>query len=355
MSGNRYELPQKLQNLTPYDPLTGHYRIRLDANESFLSPPPELMEELMAAVMAVDFNRYPDPYAVELCEKCAAFFGVDPSMVVAGNGSDELIGLIVSWFTEPGDTMAVVRPDFSMYSFYAQPCGLRLLAVDKDPDTLALDADALIARAREADARLLIFSNPCNPTSLAATRADVLKIVDGLTGCLVVVDEAYMDFAEGSILRLAGERDNLIVLKTCSKAFGMAAIRLGFAVANPVLIGAVKAAKSPYNVNSMTQAAGCVLFSHPDYLAGCADEIKASRVALCRELSALAGEKAEILDMRPTCANFVFLRLTDAKGVYEALLARGIAVRLMGDRLRVSAGAPIENRALLSTLREILR
>lgn len=164
-----------------------------------------------------------------------------------------------------------------------------------------------------------------------------------------------MDFAEGSILRLAGERDNLIVLKTCSKAFGMAAIRLGFAVANPVLIGAVKAAKSPYNVNSMTQAAGCVLFNHPDYLAGCADEIKASRDALCRELSALAGEKAEILDMRPTCANFVFLRLTDAKGVYEALLARGIAVRLMGDRLRVSAGAPIENRALLSTLREILR
>ena len=337
MSGNRYELPQKLQNLTPYDPLTGHYRIRLDANESFLSPPPELMEELMAAVMAVDFNRYPDPYAVELCEKCAAFFGVDPSMVVAVNGSDELIGLIVSWFTEPDDTMAVVRPDFSMYSFYAQPCGLRLLAIDKDPDTLALDADALIARAREADARLLIFSNPCNPTSLAATRADVLKIVDGLPGCLVVVDEAYMDFAEGSILRLAGERDNLIVLKTCSKAFGMAAIRLGFAVANPVLIGAVKAAKSPY------------------YLAGCADEIKASRDALCRELSALAGEKAEILDMRPTCANFVFLRLTDAKGVYEALLARGIAVRLMGDRLRVSAGAPIENRALLSTLREILR
>ena len=207
------ELPQKLQNLTPYDPLTGHYRIRLDANESFLSPPPELMEELMAAVMAVDFNRYPDPYAAELCEKCAAFFGVDPSMVVAGNGSDELIGLIVSWFTEPDDTMAVVRPDFSMYSFYAQPCGLRLLAIDKDPDNLALDADALIARAREADARLLIFSNPCNPTSLAATRADVLKIVDGLPGCLVVVDEAYMDFAEGSILRLAGERDNLIVLK----------------------------------------------------------------------------------------------------------------------------------------------
>ena len=251
--------------------------------------------------------------------------------------------------------MAVVSPDFSMYSFYAQPCGLRLLTVEKDPGTLVLDVDALISRAREADARLLIFSNPCNPTSLAATRADILKIVDGLPGCLVVVDEAYMDFAEGSILRMAGEHDNLIVLKTCSKAFGMAAIRLGFAVARPGLILALKAAKSPYNVNSMTQAVGCVLFSHPDYLAGCADEIRASRDTLCRELSALAGEKAEILDMRPTCANFVFLRLTDAKGVYEALLARGIAVRLMGDRLRVSAGAPIENRALLSTLREILR
>ena len=138
----------------------------------------------------------------------------------------------------------------------------------------------LISRAREADAKLLIFSNPCNPTSLAATQADILRIVNGLPGCLVVVDEAYMDFAEGSILRMAGEHDNLIVLKTCSKAFGMAAIRLGFAVARPGLILALKAAKSPYNVNSMTQAVGCVLFSHPGYLTGCANEIKSARDCL---------------------------------------------------------------------------
>ena len=354
MSGNRYELPQKLQNLTPYDPLTGNYRIRLDANESFLSPPPELMEELMAAVMAVDFNRYPDPYAVELCEKCAAFFGVDPSMVVAGNGSDELIGLIVSWFTEPGDTMAVVRPDFSMYSFYAQPCGLRLLAIDKDPDTLALDADALIARAREADARLLIFSNPCNPTSLAATRADVLKIVDGLPGCLVVVDEAYMDFWDQSLLGEVEEHDNLIILRTCSKMLGMAALRLGFAVANSRLTGVLRAAKSPYNVNAVTQAMANVVLANPVYQDVYRELLIASRDGLLGGFRGLEedGLVERVYDSR---TNFVYVRLKDAGRMYALLCDRGILVRRFGDRhLRVTAATQAENEELLAVMRFLL-
>ena len=109
-----YELPEKLKNLIPYAPLEGLFNIRLDANESFLSPPPELLSEFAQAICSIDFNRYPDPYCTELCEAFAGFFSVAPSHVVAGNGSDELIGLIVSWFTNPGDVMVTVTPDFSM-------------------------------------------------------------------------------------------------------------------------------------------------------------------------------------------------------------------------------------------------
>ena len=258
-------MAEKLQNLVPYSPLEGDYPIRLDANESFLSPPPELLQQIGDAVARIPFNRYPDPYCVALCEKFASFFGVRPSNVVAGNGSDELIGLIVSSFAGAGDRMAVVKPDFSMYAFYAQAAGVSVEVFEKPAETLALDADALVAFARERDVRLVILSNPCNPTSLSASRGSVLRIVEGLPDRLVVIDEAYMDFSTGSVLDVVDRYDNLIVLKTCSKAFGMAAIRLGFAVSHPTLAIALKAAKPPYNVNSMTQAIGCLLFDNPDY------------------------------------------------------------------------------------------
>ncbi len=279
----------------------------MDANESFLSPPPELLRQIGDAVARVPFNRYPDPYCVALCEKFASFFGVRPSNVVAGNGSDELIGLIVSSFAGAGDRMAVVKPDFSMYAFYAQAAGVSVEVFEKPAETLALDADALVAFARERDVRLVILSNPCNPTSLSASRGSVLP------DRLVVIDEAYMDFSTGSILDVVDRYDNLIVLKTCSKAFGMAAIRLGFAVSHPTLAIALKAAKPPYNVNSMTQAIGCLLFDNPDYLRACTRQIVESRDRLYREMKRLAEEKSGRLEVVESCANFVFAR--PAEGV----------------------------------------
>ena len=134
----------------------------------------------------------------------------------------------------------------------------------------------------------------------------------------------------------------------------MAAIRLGFAVAGTQITLALKAAKSPYNVNSMTQAAGCVLLSHPDYLRGCTEQIKASRTELYQKILALAKEKAEILEVADTCANFVFLQMLDARRVFDALSARGIIVRLMAPRLRITAGTAEENREVVGALREIL-
>lgn len=349
-----YRLPKKLDGLVPYEPLAGSFLVRLDANESFLAPSAKLHQAIRDAIAAVQFNRYPDPFCVGLCEKCAAFFGADPRQIVAGNGSDELIGLLISSFVERGEGMAVVAPDFSMYRFYAQLNGVKVHTFTKDSGTLALDSDALIALVKEKNARLLILSNPCNPTSLTASRAEVLKLVRALD-CLVVIDEAYMDFADGSVLDEVGKYDNLVVLKTCSKAFGMAAIRLGFAFAPPPIANALRAVKSPYNVNSMTQAAGCALFEHGDELHACTERIKASRDALYRHLMALSerlGGKIEVLNTR---ANFIYLRLDDAAQVFDGLCERGIAVRLMEPYLRISAGSEIENEAVSTALEQLIR
>lgn len=347
-----YKLPERLKKLEPYEPVAGEFPIRLDANESFLSAPDWLRDEIAEAVRATAFHRYPDPLCTKLREGFAAFYGVNPELVTVGNGSDELISLIINTFLGPQDTMGMVRPDFSMYSIYAQQAGVPIAVYEK-PGSLEIDVDKLIAFIKAHNVRLLMLSNPCNPTSQAAAMEEMLKIVESLD-CLVVVDEAYMDFSEGSILRLTEQYDNLIVLKTCSKV-GMAAIRLGFAVANPVLTKVLQAVRSPYNINSMTQAAGCVWFSHGDYIRECMEQIKRSRDSLYNRLASLSARKSERLQIFQSCANFVFIRVADAHGLFKALGKRGVAVRLMGDCLRITAGSETENSCLLNLLEEILR
>lgn len=252
-----YTIPEKLKRLEIYEPVTEIYNVRLDANESFQNLPDDIRRDVLKAVEQVEFNRYPDPFAVKLCEKFGRFFHVKPELLTAGNGSDELISLIVPNFLESGDTMLVALPDFSMYTFYAQMNNIRVEALQKAEDMVTSAAD-ILERAKDKNARLLIFSNPCNPTSLKLSRDDIIKIIEG-TDALVIVDEAYMDFAEGSVLDVVEKYHNLIVLKTCSKALGLAAIRLGFAAACKELTDILHALKSPYNVNSLTQAVGCAV------------------------------------------------------------------------------------------------
>ena len=355
-----YQLPDKLKSLTPYDPVTESYRVAVNANESFLDLPDALREEVLAAIREVPFNRYPDPACRKLRELAAAYFGVKPENLAAGNGSDELIGLIVNSFLQPGDTLAVAMPDFSMYAFYAQLAGIGVLDVTKASGregdaALSVAADDVIRAVREAGAKMFIFSNPCNPTSLLLDKAGVQRIIRELPDVLVVADEAYMEFADdASVLAEAVESDHVIVLKTCSKAFGCAGIRLGFAAAGERLAGLINTVRSPYNVNSLTQAAGCVLFSHPEWLAEAKRRIVASREALYAGLSELAARVPGVEIPYPPQTNFVFFRVPDAGAVYRALLAEGIAVRHMGDFLRVSAGSVEENRAVIAALEAIL-
>lgn len=348
-----YLLPKKLQQLEPYKPLSGDFPVRLDANESFLSLPDEIRQEIGRAVAAIDFHRYPDPYAAVLCKKFGAFYEIDPALVVAGNGSDELLSLLGTCFADAGDRLLVARPDFSMYEIYGQMGGMEVIARQKD-SALQMDADSLIAAALEEQVKMLIFSNPCNPTGQLMAKSDVLKIVEALD-CLVVVDEAYMDFAAGSVLQEVENYDNLIVLKTFSKAFGMAAARLGFAVTNRALVKALQAAKSPYNVNTLSQVAGCVLLDHPEFLRECIQSIKESRDDLYQAIKALKKEKADLYMVYPTSANFVYLQVADASAVFEAVSAKGIAIRLMKDNhLRIAAGSPKENRRVWQALSECL-
>lgn len=171
---------------------------------------------------------------------------------------------------------------------------------------------------------------------------------------LVIIDEAYMDFGDMSVMDAVNEFDNLIVLRTCSKAVGIAAVRLGFAVSNRRIAKALTAAKSPYNVNSITQQIGATVLQNKQYLKDCIAQIIESRNELYKEICAIAENSSKIIKVYKPETNFVFVKLDGAEQVHKALLEKGIAVRCFKDYLRISAGSKSENSALIKALKEIL-
>lgn len=346
-----YQLNEKVKNLIPYDPIMGDYRIRLDANESFIDPGEILREQILSAVSGIEFNRYPDPTATELCGKFAQFYGVDPSCVVAGNGSDELITVILGAFLRPGDRLLTFSPDFSMYKLYGDIFEKTNCVAAKKED-LTLTADDVLDAAGKTGPAAILLSNPCSPTSLVMSREDALRIVEN-TDALVIIDEAYMDFSDGSVIKTAEKYDNLIVLKTCSKALGLAAIRLGFAVSSKEIIRALNCVRSPYNVNALTQAIGCVVFSNPGYIKDSMEEIKKARDSLYQGLLKIEGKSGVRRVVKPD-TNFVLVELEDVESVFNELKKRSIIVRRIGNYLRITAGTKKENGDLIQALTEIL-
>ena len=367
-----FSLNRKVKDLVPYDPIEGTYRIRLDANESYITLPLEIKEEIAQTVKDIHFNRYPDPYASNVCALFAKYYGVPAENVTAGDGSDELISIIMNAFLQKGDTVMTLEKDFSMYSFYTSVVECRHVPYTKNDD-YSVDMDDVIATAKKENARIIIFSNPCNPTSRVIGRSDVEKLVSSVdslvvltreavrkiirgVSALVVLDEAYMDFSNQSLLSEFNRYDNLIILKTCSKAIGMAAVRLGFAVANSVLTKAMKAVKSPYNVNSVTQAIGEVVFSHPEYIDSSVKRLIEARDDLTERLTPICREYPDRFKIIPSETNFIYVETPEAEKIFTYLKEAGIIIRKMSsDRLRITAGRNYENDAVASEINAYLK
>ncbi len=348
-----FELNEKVRNLKPYDPIEGNYPIRLDANESFITLSQEMKAEIAEEIKNTHFNRYPDPFANEVREGFASCFGVPKECVMAGNGSDEVISVVMNAFLQKGDTVLTLSRDFSMYSFYTSVVECKNVVVGKRAD-YTIDVDKVIAVSNRENARMIVFSNPCNPTSLVLPREEVRRLITSVSA-LVVLDEAYMDFSDQSLLAEFAKYDNLLILKTCSKAIGMASVRLGFAVGQKRLIDVLQAVKSPYNVNTLTQTVGTVIFSHPEYIHSSVQRIIESRDDLYALLCAIAEEfPGEFEPVRPD-TNFVYVRCKNAEGIFGFLKEKGVVVRLMGDCLRITAGRNYENEAVAERITAFLK
>lgn len=363
-----YVLAKKVQNLSPYEPITGQYAIRLDANESFFnladpdtfSPEAEqmrqqTMDQIKRGLAAAAFNRYPDPFCTELRAAFARRYNLNPDLVTAGNGSDELISIILGGLLEKGTRLVTMSEDFSMYRFGGHLYEHENILYQK-PEDLAINPDDVIGFLKEKDAGALVFSNPCNPTSLLLKQSAVLQIVKAVPKTLVVVDEAYMEFcSDESVMSFVETYDNLIVLKTCSKALGLAGVRLGFAIAGEKITGALAAIKPPYNICSMAQAVGTAVLDSAELCDWCAGEIVKSKNQLQGLLETALASKASIKKIYPSSTNFIWVQTPAAGEILNKLKERGIIIRQMGQYLRITAGTKTENEKTAEALNEIVR
>lgn len=344
-----FALNDKIKTLTPYDPICGEYPIRLDANESYLVFPDEIRAEMGQALAQAALNRYPDPCAERVCALFASFYGISPKLVTAGDGSDELISILMNAFLQKGDKVLTLAPDFSMYRFYTSIVECPCITMQKNAD-FTIDPQQVIETAKREGVRMIVFSNPCNPTSVGLPAEGAREIIRG-TDALVVLDEAYMDFWDQSLLEEVTQYDNLVILRTCSKAIGLAGIRLGFAVANETLTRVIRSVKSPYNVNSVSQALGCVAFSHPEQLRHNIERLIEARESLYALFQAISSEfPTKVETVRPV-TNFVWVKCERAGELFDALKRQGIIVRHMGEYLRVTAGRNHENEKVAGAVR----
>ncbi len=315
--------------------------IKLDANENPFAP-------LIGGGLAASVNRYPEPQPAVLRQRLADLYGVAPERLWATRGSDDAIDLLVRAFCRAGtDSIAIVEPTFSAYAQFARMQGARVIAAKLTPD-LAFDADAVLAAVAGEQPKLLFLCTPNNPTGTAVDPADVRRIADALPDTLVVADEAYIEFSDAPTL--AGEASgNLVVLRTLSKAYGLAGARVGCLIADPEIIDLAARVSPPYPLPSLSIAAALEALA-PERMPLHAERIArllADRATLAEQL----GGVSEIRAVR-SGGNFLFLEVDDPAALADRLKAAGIRLRFRPNAapggVRVTVGTEAENAAMLA-------
>jgi histidinol-phosphate aminotransferase len=339
-------LRENIKNLTPYssarDEYQGEASVFLDANENAFGSP-----------LAQQFNRYPDPLQYEVKKRLTAIKGVPPRNIFIGNGSDEAIDILFRSFCNPGvDNVIIVPPTYGMYQVSANINDVEARKVLLTEDyQLNLEG---IAEAIDEHTKLIFICSPNNPTGNSINREDVETLLANFNG-LVIVDEAYINFSrQKTFIQELTEYANLVVLQTLSKAWGLAGLRVGMAFASEEIIEVMNKVKPPYNVNEASQQLALEALSNIDQVNSWIKETLLQRDRLVLELKNFDF----VLDIYPSDANFILVKTTDANGIYDFLVDKGIIIRnrskveLCEGCLRITVGTPDENTTLLEELKK---
>ncbi len=352
MNSVRASAPQ-LADITPYDPKYLPARAYLSANENPSDVETEVRNEIKREINKVAFNRYPDPLANELRDMIAEANGLDRDQVLVGNGGDELLFNIALAWGGPGRKFLNMPPTFSVYQNNAELTNTEVVNIPRRAD-YSIDEEAVLARVAQGDIDYVIVTSPNNPTGDLADERFILRLLDA-TDALVMVDEAYFEFSRGTVRPYLASHKNLVILRTFSKAFSLAGVRVGYLLGNAEVIREFIKVRQPYSVDAVSQAIARVVFRNRAKFERGIMQIISERGRVFEALGRLPGVTAY-----PSNANYILFHVEGAGQVWQQLYDRGILVRdfsranMLEDCLRVSIGSPQENDELLAALKEIL-
>jgi histidinol-phosphate aminotransferase len=331
--------------------------VRLNTNESPYAPPAAFVERWVEALRGVDWNRYPDRAATELRAALGAFLNQPPERLLCGNGSNEILQTLLLTYGGTGRRALMFEPTYALHAQIARGTGTEVLAGERDAD-YTIDPDDAVATIQRLRPAVVFVCSPNNPTGTVEPRETVERLADaaGAVGALLVVDEAYGEFAPWSALELVSEDRPLAVVRTYSKVWSLAGVRLGFVVAPTWMVAELEKVMLPYNLSVPTQVAGTIALDFAGDMKQRVASLVEERGRLFAALAATDG-----IDVCPSGANFLLFRVTgDAHEAWKRMLEHDVLVRDFSSWpriegcLRVTVGTPQENDAFLAALGEVL-
>jgi histidinol-phosphate aminotransferase len=345
----------ELDELTPYDAKEIKAQVILASNENPNNLPSEILTKLSARLPEFRFNRYPDPTAHELRRLIGDANGLDPENVLVGNGGDELIfDMLLAW-GGPGRKILDMPPTFSMYGIDAQVTGTEVVSIPRSPADFSVDQQAVLARVAEGDIDIVVVANPNNPTGGLTDESFLIDLLHS-TDALVMVDEAYFEFSRQTMRQHMTRCENLVILRTFSKAFSLAGLRVGYLLAHPDVVSEFMKVRQPYSVDSFSQWVASHVFRERMVFETAIRDIVRGRDHVIGGLSMLPE-----VTVYPSEANFVLFRVEHAGALWRDLLHNhSVLVRDFSrapgleDCLRVTIGTEEENRRFLSAMEDCL-
>ena len=327
--------------------------IKVASNENPFGPSPLAIAAMQKAISGV--NLYPDGNAFYLKQKLAAKLGVEPANLILGNGSNEIIEFVAHALLAPGDDVVVSQFCFAIYPIVAKMVGANVISVPAKNHGHDLPA---MLRAITPRTRIVFVANPNNPTGTLATREDVIELVNNVPDdVLLVMDEAYIEFLDEAVdlipLVRLGTRKNLILMRTFSKIYGLAGLRIGYGIANPELVSALEKIRQPFNINLLAQTAALAALDDEEHV----------RKTRANNFGGLQFFEKAFRDLKleyvPSFANFILVRVGEGQKIFDAMQKQGVIVRPMGgyqlpEWIRISIGTPEENERSLNVLKWVL-